>query len=222
MSGRSPAAGTSLVPALRFHWLTRLYDPIVAVTTRESVFRRRLLAQASLQPGDRVLGLGCGSGTMALLIRHRHPAVEVAGLDGDPEILARARAKARHAGADIRFDEGLSWCMPYADMAFDAVFSSLFFHHLHTDDKKRTLREVLRVLRPGGALHICDWGRPANPLLRLSFNLVRLLDGFEVTAENASGLLPQIVRQAGFTRVEVMGTLPTISGVLEFIAAEKR
>lgn len=209
------------VSALRFRWLTRFYDPVVAVTTREAIFRRRLLDQANLHAGQKVLDLACGSGTMASLIKRRYPQMSVAGLDGDPEILALARAKAQGAGVDIRFDEGLSYALPYAQAEFDVVFSSLFFHHLVSDDKLRTLQEVLRVLRPGGTLHVCDWGRPSNVALRLSFSLVRILDGFKVTRDNAQGRLPQMMKEAGFTDVAVTSTLNTALGTLDFLVAEK-
>jgi ubiquinone/menaquinone biosynthesis C-methylase UbiE len=209
------------VSALRFRWLTRFYDPVVAVTTREAIFRRRLLDQANLQAGQRVLDLACGSGTMAALIKRRYPHVSVAGLDGDPEILAIARAKTQGAGLDVSFDEGLSNALPYGGAEFDVVFSSLFFHHLDSDSKARTLQEVIRVLRPGGTLHVCDWGRSSNFALRLSFSFVRILDGFEVTQDNAQGRLPQMMKEAGFTDVAVTSTLNTALGTLDFLVAGK-
>jgi ubiquinone/menaquinone biosynthesis C-methylase UbiE len=216
---RPPRPG--FVPALRFRWLTRFYDPVVAAMTREAIFRQRLLEQANLHAGQRVLDLACGSGSMAVLIKQQHPRVSVTGLDGDPEILALARAKAQAAGLDIRFDEGLSIALPYGQAEFDVVFSSLFFHHLDSDGKVRALREVLRVLRPGGTLHVCDWGRPSNFALRLSFSLIRMLDGFEVTRDNARGRLPQLMMEAGFADVNVTSTLTTAMGTLDFIVAGK-
>lgn len=209
------------VSALRFRGLTRFYDPVVAVTTREAIFRRRLLDQANLQAGQRVLDLACGSGTMAALIKRLYPGVSVAGLDGDPAILTLARAKAQGANLDIRFDEGLSNVLPYPAAEFDVVFSSLFFHHLDSDGKARTLQEVMRVLRPGGTLHVCDWGRPSNFALQVSFNLVRMLDGFAVTQGNAQGRLPQMMKEAGFADVAVTSTLNTVLGTLDFIVAGK-
>jgi ubiquinone/menaquinone biosynthesis C-methylase UbiE len=216
-----PAPPKHYVPALRYRWLTRFYDPLVAMTTREAIFRRRLLEQANLRAGQRVLDLACGSGTMAALIKHRHPQVSVTGLDGDPQILALAQAKAQGAGLDIRFDEGLANALPYGQAEFDVVFSSLFFHHLDSDGKARTLQEVLRVLHPGGTLHVCDWGRPSNFGLRLSFSLIRMLDGFEVTRDNARGRLPQMMMEAGFADVNVTSTLTTALGTLDFIVAGK-
>src|SRR3712207_3623938 len=96
------SARDTYVPALGIDRLTRLYDPIVRVTTRERTFKRRLLDQAAIVPGDRVLDLGCGTGTLALWAKRREPRAEVTGVDGDPAILEQARAKIAHEGADVR------------------------------------------------------------------------------------------------------------------------
>jgi ubiquinone/menaquinone biosynthesis C-methylase UbiE len=124
------------VPALRFHLLTRVYDPVVRWTTREATFKRRLIAQAAPAKGSRVLDLGCGTGTLALMVKRSQPSVQVVGIDPDPEILERARAKARGARLDIQLDEGFSTDLPYEDEAFDAVLSTLVLHHLTSADKR--------------------------------------------------------------------------------------
>ncbi len=209
------------VPALKYRWLTPYYDKVVSWTTRESVFRQKLLDQANLGENDRVLDLACGTGTMALMIKSRHPGTVVSGLDGDSEILGVAREKVKRAGLDIELSEGLSFSMPYASEQFDIVFSSLFFHHLKPADKTRTMTEVHRVLKPGGMFHICDWGRPANPLLRVASLGVRLLDGFEVTRDNIAGRLPLFLQEAGFAEVFVTGYVSTMLGTLDLISAKK-
>lgn len=107
------------LPALRFPALTGIYDPVIRLTTRESLFKRRLLEQASPGPGQRVLDLGCGTGTLALLVKQQQPAAEVVGLDADPEMLDQARSKAERAGVELGLDEGLSTELPYPDGSFD-------------------------------------------------------------------------------------------------------
>ena len=135
--------------ALKYPWLTRLYDPVVALTTRERFFRQEILNSAQIRPGDRVLDLACGSGSFAVQLAKHITEIEVVGLDGDPDILDQARKKAQRQNLDVKFDQGMAHAMPYGDHEFDVVFSSLFFHHLSTLDKKSALAEVRRVLRPG-------------------------------------------------------------------------
>lgn len=146
------------IPALSYDRLTFLYDTVVRLTTREAAFKSALLAQAQLQPGQRVLDLACGTATLTIAIKQAQPQVTVAGFDGDSAILQRARAKAERAGVDLQLDEGLSYELPYADESFDRVLSSLFFHHLTHENKLRTLAEVRRELKPGGEFHVADWG----------------------------------------------------------------
>lgn len=209
------------VPALRFHLLTRLYDPVVRRTTREAEFKRRLIAQAGPAPGSRVLDLGCGTGTLALMVKRAQPGVQVVGIDPDPEILARARAKARDAGVEIQLDQGFSTDLPYEDEAFDAVLSTLVLHHLTGPDKRRSLTEIARVLRPGGELHVADWGRPSDPLMRVLFLPVRLGDGLEQTRDNAAGALPEIFERGGFDDAAETDRLRTAFGTLSLYRARK-
>lgn len=214
-----PAEQTRYIPALRFRALTGLYDPLVRWTTREAKFKSRLVDQADLRPGQRVLDLGCGTGTLALLAKRREPRAELSGLDADPEILERARAKAEAAGAEIGFDAGLSTELPYADGAFDRVLATLFFHHLTGESKRRTLAEVVRVLKPGGELHVADWGRPSDPLMRGLIWSVRLFDGLGPTRENVAGALPRLFEESGMVEARERDRLRTGFGTLALYSA---
>lgn len=205
--------------ALRFAWLTRFYDPVVALTVRERTFKQRLITLAGIESGQEVLDIGCGTGTLAILIKQTCPGAKVTGLDGYPEILDRARRKMQAAAVDIRLDQGLSHELPYQDASFDRVVSSLFFHHLDRDGKQGTLSEIRRVLRSGGELHIADWGRPANTLMRGLFFFIQMLDGFETTADNVAGHLPHYVSEAGFIDVRERDALNTVFGTLAFYSA---
>lgn len=209
------------IPALKYSWLTRFYDPVVAFSTREKVFRETLLEQAKIKPDDRILDLGCGTGTFAVLTKTRYPEASVRGLDGDPDILVRAREKVMAACVSVDFDESMSFSTPYSDNEFDTVFSSLFFHHLKSEDKLRTIKEVFRVLRPGGEFHVCDWGRPSNPFSKIAFMGVRLLDGFEVTRDNYEGRLPALINGVGFEGLDEHGHVETMLGTLDFLSAMK-
>jgi ubiquinone/menaquinone biosynthesis C-methylase UbiE len=209
------------IPALAYDWLTPAYDAVVRYTTRERTFKAALLEQAGLRDDQRVLDLGCGTATLTLAARQRAPGADIVGLDGDPAILARAREKAARAGLQIRFDTALSHEMPYGDASFDRVISSLFFHHLGPDGKRRTFAEVFRVLKPGGELHVADWGRAANTLMRFAFLGIQLLDGFANTADNVAGRLPELMTAAGFSGIRETGRISTMWGTLSLYRAER-
>src|SRR5919108_839270 len=144
------------LPAAGHDWLLPLYDPLVKLLGGD-VARRTLLNHALIRSGHRVLDIGCGTGTLVVLIKRLHPDVDVIGLDPDPKALARARRKAERAGLSIQFNQGFSDELPYAEASFDRVFSSFMLHHLEAIEKENTLREVRRVLKPGGSLPLLDF-----------------------------------------------------------------
>ena len=168
------------IPALNFDWLTPLYDPLVKWLMPESRFKSHLVRQACIQAGQRVLDVGCGTATLTVLIKQTHPDADVFGLDGDAKILEIARRKAARAGVEITLREGLAFQLPYGDMSFDRVLSSLMFHHLTAENKRLALAEVFRVLQPDGELHIADFRKP-NKSLPTMFSEV----GFEEVKEYA-------------------------------------
>ncbi|MGH9373820.1 MAG: class I SAM-dependent methyltransferase [Vicinamibacterales bacterium] len=150
----------SYVPAAGHDWSLPLYDPLVKLLGGDSA-RRVLVEQADLQPGHRVLEIGCGTGTLLMLLTRAQPAVDVTGLDPDVRALARARRKADAASVSIQLDRGFSDALPYPDASFDRVFSCFMLHHLNSvDEKVRTLREIRRVLKLGGRLHLLDFAQP--------------------------------------------------------------
>jgi SAM-dependent methyltransferase len=202
------------VPALGHHWLTPFYDVVVRATTRERRFKQALIRQACFVPGQRVLDLASGTGTLAIWIKQREPLLDVTGVDIDTAVLARAARKAKSANAAVNFTHALSYELPYPAAHFDRVVSSLFFHHLSWQNKTRTAQELFRVLKPGGELHVADWGRPANLLMRGLFLMIRCLDGFEATRDNAAGRLVSLFEGAGFVDVSERRTFSTIFGTL--------
>ncbi len=177
----------------------------------EDAFKHYLVENAHLEPGQKVLDLGCGTGTLTIQIKQFLPQIVLSGLDGDPAVLQIARAKAEEAGVEIRWDEGLAYDLPYPPTSFDRVISCLMIHHLAAPNKLRAFQEVFRILKPGGEFHLLDFGRPTDLGMRLvSIPIARM----EEAGDNIHGLLPDMLRQAGLSEVTETRHFKTIFGEL--------
>ena len=209
------------VPAAGRAAFTSAYDAVLTLTMRESRWRPLLRDRiaAHVPPGGRIMDVGAGTGTLAIAIAAARLDAEVIGVDGDPRVLDRARRK---RGADrVSWRIGLAGELDLEDASIDAVVMSLVLHHLDPDAKRAALADVHRVLRPEGRLHIADWGRPHDPIMRAAFGALQLLDGLEGTRDHAAGRLRAIVRDAGFSDVHCYQRLRTGWGSLELLEAPR-
>jgi len=136
-------------------WLLPFYDPFTRLLGIEAV-HNKLIRQAAIRPGHRILEIGCGTGNLAILAKKLNPATEIVGIDPDPKALARARQKAQQSKAILQFDSGFSEELPYPDASFDRVLSAFMLHHVKPERKPLALREAFRLLKPDGSLHLVD------------------------------------------------------------------
>jgi len=220
---------TGYIHALGPAILTRFYDPVIRLLIREDAFRGELVSYLQLAPGQRMLDVGCGTGTLAVLAQQRHPGVEVHAVDGDEEVLSIARKKAARAGAAVRFERAMAWELPYPDGTFDRVVSSLVFHHLTADDKRRAAQEILRVLRPGGALLLADFGSPRSAQNRAVQRALRWIEEHSDhrhlalgADEHAAEGLPAVLGAAGFSEVAELDRMSTMFLPIAYIKGHKR
>src|SRR5713226_6292615 len=142
-----------------------LYDLFVWLVSlgKEPAYREKALDLARLKPGEAVLDIGCGTGTLAIAAKRRvGPAGRVYGVDASPEMLARAGRKANKAGAEVVFKNGVAEAMPFPDGQFDTVLSTVMLHHLGRKTRQQCAHEVRRVLKPGGRMLAVDFARPAE------------------------------------------------------------
>lgn len=206
------------IPALRFRLLTPFYDFVLRWLMREQRFKAALVQAADIQSEQHVLDLGCGTATLTLMIKQKHPQAIVTGIDGDAQVLSIARAKARRVGVSINLDEGMAYDLPYPDNIFDRVVSSLMFHHLSTQDKQRTFAEVHRVLKSGGMLSLVDYGPPIGLWSRL---VSPIMARFEEAGDNHRGMIPVMLRQARFQEIVDTRALSTMFGTLNLFTGKK-
>jgi ubiquinone/menaquinone biosynthesis C-methylase UbiE len=203
------------VPAAGHDRFLRFYDPLTKLLGAERM-RARLLDAANVQPGDRVLDLGCGTGALSLALKQRRPDAEVSGLDPDPKALALARRKSQAAGVEIAWREGYAGRAPFPAHGFDHVVSSLMIHHLRSDQKREAFRDVLRLLRPGGVFHLLDFGPPKSALERA---LTAAFHHGDRLRDNLQGRLPEWLREAGFEDVREVATHRTLFGRVSMYSA---
>lgn len=146
-----------------------------------------LVQIAHLRPGETVLDLGCGTGTLALEVaREVGEQGQVFGIDASDQMLARARRKVR--GERVQFLTGTVEALPFDAGTFDAVFSTLMLHHLPRPAREACLREARRVLRRGGRLIACD---------------------FQASSHEARGLIGRLHRHGGVPQDQVAEMIRT-------------
>lgn len=204
------------VPGMGHDRLLALYDPFTRLLGVARL-HRRLVDQAGLLLGHRVLEIGCGTGNLAILAKGLHPTADVVGLDPDPNALARARRKAGRQGRAVRLDRGFAQELPYDDMSFDRVLSALMLHHLGPDEKVAMLRETRRVLRPGSSLHLLDFGGARVPSDGF---MARMSHRNPMLADNFGDRIPTLMRDAGLDDpVEVTHRVTRLMGRITFYRA---
>jgi ubiquinone/menaquinone biosynthesis C-methylase UbiE len=173
-----------------------LYDPLVSLMGFGRAVEE-LISQASVESHHEVLDVGCGTGTVIVMLKRAFPAVQIVGLDPDSKALQRARAKTRRAGVAVQLDQGFADELPYREGSFDRVFSSFMFHHLEEHEREKTSREILRVLKPGGSFHLLDF--VTDPAMDGFF--VRLIGSHALMRTNTNERIFKLMSRAGFTNV---------------------
>lgn len=208
-------------PALGLSALTPLYDTAIALLTRESIWRPALVRTIRLKAGERLLDVGCGTGSLAALLATQAPGAMVLGIDPDPDVLRQARAKASRHGVNVGFHEGfLSKAFLESQAPFDVITSSLVLHQVPLEGKAEILSMIRMGLKPGGRICIADYGLQRTPLMRFLFRwTVQRLDGIADTQPNAEGILPVLIRRVGFANVDEVKVLPTPTGSISIYVA---
>ncbi len=182
------------------------FEPILLLG-KQADYDRQIVSLLELKKGDRVLDLGCGTGVLTRMIGD-----ELTSEDGGVSVGIDAAAKMiqvackKRESETCRFDVVAAEDLPYENESFDAVVSSLFFHHVDLDLKTKALAEAWRVLRPGGKLVIADMHIPTTWMGALVSHVSRWFFMQPQIGENIRGVLPSLIEKTGFAPPETICT----------------
>lgn len=246
MPGMKNSIHGQYLPASRFRILTPFYDYAIRLLGDTSL-KNILINQAGLEKSSRhrVIDVGCGTGTLAIMLKGNYPSLVVEGVDIDREVLDIAKSKATRQlkktkpkptpkepfysnthnevlGNGLSFKAGTALDLPYPANSIDHVFSSFVFHHLLLDEKNKALAEIQRVLVDGGAFHLLDFGLPHNKIMKLFSKSIQLIDGYERTKDNLEGQMPRLFKEADFAKIEETYISGTIAGTVRVYRSFKQ
>ena len=218
---QAPGPAQDFTPAVPLLWT---YDLIIAAFTRESRWRGALLRQLNPRPSDVIADLGCGTASFLTLLGKNARPAQMIGIDPDQRILAKARGKLAAAGIPATLKQGYlrDAGTVLVETGVNKIVSSLVFHQVPLAEKRAGLAAVFSALQPGGELHIADYGLQRTRLMRFLFRNVQRVDGFVDTQPNADGIIPRLMKEAGFSGVEETAVIPTLTGSISLYRAIRR
>jgi ubiquinone/menaquinone biosynthesis C-methylase UbiE len=177
---------------------------------------RMIIEMAMIKQGDKVLDVGCGSGSLTLTTKsYVGESGHVYGIDAAPEMIEVARNKAKHRGLEAFFEVGLIEKLPYSEAKFDVVISRLVMHHLPEVLKQKAFTEIYRVLKPGGRFFITDFKPPTHPILA---RVVSALIGHKTMMLSNVESIVLVLKTIGFID---LGLGSTRSAFLAFVSGRK-
>ena len=177
------------------------YDSYMRKVTlgRERALREMTVNLAQVKPGDCVLEVGCGTGTLTLAAKQQAgPSGKVYGIDIIPGMIELSRQKAAQARADVTFQLGSMDDIPFPANQFDAVMCSFMIFHMSEMVRRKGIAEIYRVLKPQGRLLVLDLALPTQPVSRA---IARTLFG-GMLQHDLRELLP-LMEASGFSDLEI-------------------
>lgn len=218
-----PGSALTFTPALGKAWLTPLYDSAISLFTREGSWRGKLVRHVNLSPGDRLIDVGSGTGSLLRDLINSCPEVDLIAVEPDPIVLAIAQRKLAATATSIRWHNGfLDTLQLGKEWRPTKIVSSLVFHQVPLGQKRLILEQMHKLLAPGGAVLIADYMRQDSPLMRTLFRAtVQQLDGTTDTQPNADGVLEHNLDEI-FDNARPLDQFHTLTGTISLWRAYKK
>jgi len=191
-------------PAFSYDFLTPFYDFLTNISGFGKSLKKRVVGLLDIQGNEKVLDVGVGTGTLLIELGKSYSNLELVGIDPDPEVLEIAEEKLARFNIEAQLIRAYAQELPFQDSSFDLAVSTLTFHHLKTDIKKKATAEIYRILKSGGRFLLADFGKPVGPISFILLHIGSVFDGGEEMRANLRGEVPILLRNEGFT-VEKVG-----------------
>jgi demethylmenaquinone methyltransferase/2-methoxy-6-polyprenyl-1,4-benzoquinol methylase/phosphoethanolamine N-methyltransferase len=185
-------------PAFISENLAHMYDFAVNIVGVGDSLHRRIIDISNLKGNEHVLDIGAGSGTLVTKLKKQYPNLTVSAVDPDENILQIAKRKAAKEQSDIDFQVAFAEKLPFEDKSFDVIYSTLTFHHMPLEIKKLALKEIKRVLKPGGTFFLIDIGAPKNLLWNILLRIESIVEKKAYIKDNLAGMIPRLLHEADF------------------------
>ena len=209
-------------PPLGHRALTPLYDLAIAAMTRETTWRAALVKAIAPSPGDRVLDIGSGTGSLAVALLTACPQIRYVGVDPDADAVRQARKKIVGLEGDIRFHEGFfSADEKYFSEPPNKIVSSLVLHQVPLAEKRRIIAQAKKSLAPSGSVFIADYGLQRGVPRFLFRSTVQALDGIANTQPNADGVLGSLLTETRFDEIDANTHIQSMTGTITVFVAKK-
>lgn len=194
-----------VITALSFELLTPLFDFLSNLFGFGSKLNSKVIDLLKLSPYEEVLDIGCGTGSLLIMIKRKYSNVEVTGIDADEKILKIAEKKIKENNLNIKLVITSASKLPFPNSSFDVIVSTLVFHHLPTEVKKKALEEAYRVLKKNGRFLLVDFGKFTGFAKILYYLLVLFrVPEAKTLKDNIEGKIPELLRQTNFNFTEIL------------------
>ncbi|OGH65448.1 MAG: hypothetical protein A3J66_02390 [Candidatus Magasanikbacteria bacterium RIFCSPHIGHO2_02_FULL_47_14] len=189
------------LPPLSWSALTSFYDFFCSLFGLGKKFKRKILDCTQLSDDMAVVDIGCGTGVFLEMLKRKYPRVSCIGVDPDAKALSIAQRRLKRAGLAVELNQAFAQSLPLGDHSVDLCVSTLAFHHMPNEVKRQAMKEIYRVLKPGGHVVIADFGKSEGTFLRkvLFFEKLEYLEG------NLKGYIENYIKEVGFHSYEIVG-----------------